>query len=108
MLDLILDNGPTHAPKQLGGWIASLKLSFEVRIFWLPTYASWLDQVEIVFSKVTREALTPNDFEDKKQLEETLTQYFAELNRNPKPIKWTYTKEKMAAKFAKPPLQMAA
>ena len=25
MLNLILDNGPTHAPKQLGAWIASLR-----------------------------------------------------------------------------------
>src|SRR5262249_54402719 len=33
MLNLILDNGPTHAPKQLGAWIASLELSFAVRIF---------------------------------------------------------------------------
>jgi hypothetical protein len=30
-LNLILDNGPTHAPKQLGAWIASLELSFVVR-----------------------------------------------------------------------------
>src|SRR5262249_12271466 len=35
-LHLILDNGSTHAPKQLAGWIASLNLSFEVRIYWLP------------------------------------------------------------------------
>jgi hypothetical protein len=31
VLHLILDNGPTHAPKQLAGWMASLHLSFEVR-----------------------------------------------------------------------------
>jgi hypothetical protein len=48
----ILDNGSTHAPKQLGTWIAVLHLAFEVRIDWLPTHASWLDQVEIIFSKV--------------------------------------------------------
>ncbi len=57
VLHLILDNGPTHAPKQLGRWIASLELKFEVRIYWLPTYASWLDQVEIIFSKVPRDVL---------------------------------------------------
>jgi transposase len=109
VLDLILDNGSTHAPKQLGGWIASLQLSFEVHLFWLPTYASWLDQVEIIFSKVTRDALTPNDFEDTKHLEDVLMRYFAELNEHPKPIEWSYTKEKMAAKFAPPPpLQLAA
>ncbi len=100
LLNLILDNGPTHAPKQLGNWIASLELSFEVRVFWLPTYASWLDQVEIVFSKVQRQLLTPNDFPSTHALGRDLEAYFAELNRNPKPVRWTYTKTKMLAKFA--------
>ena len=101
-LDLILDNGPTHAPKQLGTWIASLELSFKVKIFWLPTHASWLDQVEIVFSKVQRDLLTPCDFQDKDALETELMNYFDNLNHNPKPINWTYTKEKMIAKFSLP------
>jgi transposase len=108
VIDLILDNGSTHAPKQLAGWIASLHLPFDVRIFWLPKYASWLDQVEIIFSKVTRDVLTPNDFKDKKELSETLMQYLDELNRYPKPIKWIFTKAKLIAKFAAPSVQMAA
>jgi transposase len=109
VLHLILDNGPTHAPKQLGAWLASLELSFEVRVYWLPKYASWLDQVEIIFSKVQRDVLTPNDFPSTLALEKTLQTYFAELNRHPKPIHWTYTKTKLLAKFgAPPPIQLAA
>jgi transposase len=109
VLHLILDNGPTHAPKQLGTWLASLELAFEVRIYWLPKYASWLDQVEIIFSKVQRDVLTPNDFPSTLALEKTLQTYFAALNRHPKPIPWTYTKTKLLAKFATPPpLQLAA
>jgi hypothetical protein len=108
VLDLILANGSTHAPKQLPPWIASLDLSFDVRIFWLPTYASWLDQVEIIYSKVTRDVLTPNDFKDKKDLSNTLMRYFNELNRYPKPIKWTYTKTKLMAKLAQTEVQMAS
>jgi transposase len=109
VLHLILDNGPTHAPKQLGTWLASLELSFEVRIYWLPKYASWLDQVEIIFSKVQRDVLTPNDFPSLVALEHDLAAYFADLNAHPKPIHWTYTKTKLMAKFgAPPPLQLAA
>jgi transposase len=107
-LDLILDNGSTHAPKQLAGWITSLHLSFDVRIFWLPIYASWLDQVEIIFSKVTRDVLTPNDFKDKTELSATLMQYFDEINRYPKPVQWTYTKTKLMAKFAPEQIQLVA
>jgi transposase len=109
VLHLILDNGPTHAPKQLATWLASLKLSFEVRLYWLPTYASWLDQVEIIFSKVQRDVLTPSDFASTVALERTLQAYFADLNQHPKPIEWTYTKTKLLAKFGQPqPTQLAA
>jgi transposase len=109
VLHLILDNGPTHAPKQLGTWLASLELSFEVRLYWLPTYASWLDQVEIIFSKVQRDVLTPSDFASTQALERTLHAYFAELNHHPKPVEWTYTKTKLFAKFGQPqPTQLAA
>jgi transposase len=108
VLHMILDNGPTHAPKQLGTWLASLELSFEVRIYWLPKYASWLDQVEIIFSKVQRDLLTPNDFPSLVALERDLAAYFAELNTHPKPLKWMYTKTKLLAKFEPPPLQLAA
>jgi hypothetical protein len=109
VVHLILDNGSTHAPKQLGAWIASLELSFEVRIYWLPTHASWLDQVEIIFSKVQRDVLTPNDFPSTPALEKHLKHYFADLNRHPKPIQWTYTKTKLMAKFGVPqPTELAA
>ena len=109
VLHLILDNGPTHAPKQLATWLTSLELAFEVRLYWLPTYASWLDQVEIIFSKVQRDVLTPSDFVSTIALERMLQAYFADLNQHPKPIEWTYTKTKLLAKFGEPPpTQLAA
>ncbi len=109
VLHLSLDNGPTHAPKQLAPWLASLELAFEVRLYWLPTYASWLDQVELIFSKVQREVLTPSDFASTLARERTVHAYFADLNQHPKPIEWTYTKTKLFAKFsAPPPAQLAA
>jgi transposase len=99
VLHIILDNAPTHAPKQLIGWIASLDITLEVHIYWLPKYASWLDQAEIIFSKLQRDLLTPSDFDSKGQLGDRIMDYFAELNRNPRPVKWTYTKAKFVAKF---------
>ena len=109
VVHLILDNGPTHAPKQLGMWLASLELAFEVRLYWLPKYASWLDQVEIIFSKVQRDVLTPSDFASTLALERMLHAYFEEINQHPKPSQWSYTKTKLLAKFgAPPPAQLAA
>ena len=79
------------------------------RLYWLPTHASWLDQVEIIFSKVQRDVLTPNDFPSTLALEKHLKHYFDELNCHPKPIQWTYTKTKLIAKFGTPqPAELAA
>ncbi|MDF5726049.1 MAG: transposase [Rhizonema sp. PD37] len=48
---LILDNGSTHAPKQLQAWLSQKQVEagwqFTIEPMWLPKYASWLDQIEI-------------------------------------------------------------
>jgi DDE superfamily endonuclease len=106
---LMLDNGSTHAPKPLGPWLASLGLAFEVRLYWWPTHASWLDQVEIIFSKVQRDVLTPNDLPSTLAREKQLKTYFDELNRHPKPMQWTYTKTKLLTKVGtSQPVELAA
>jgi hypothetical protein len=47
----ILDNGTTHAPKQLEDWLRQQEHACEERlhfqVLWLPPNASWLDQIEI-------------------------------------------------------------
>jgi hypothetical protein len=98
-LHLILDNGTTHAPKQIGPWIASLRLPFEVQLHWLPVHASWLDQVEIVFSILQRKVIKPNDFDDLQRLETQILDFLAHRNKDAKPIEWTYTAEKLSMKL---------
>jgi len=98
-LHLILDNGSTHAPQRLPAWIRTLDLPFPVHVHWLPVNASWLDQIEIVFSELQRKALTPNDFESTRHVRERISGFFAERNRRARPIQWTYTRQKLLAKF---------
>jgi DDE superfamily endonuclease len=88
---LILDNGSTHAPKQLPVWLRTLRLPFAVELHWLPVHASWLDQVELVFSTVQRKVLTPNNFRNRDELEAILLTHFDERNKHPAPIRWSYT-----------------
>jgi hypothetical protein len=89
--------------------MASLALAFAVKMDGRPPHASWLDQVEIIFSKVQRDVLTPNDFPSTLALEKDLKHYFADLNGHPQPMQWTYTKTKLLAKFGAPqPVQLAA
>jgi len=102
VLHLILDNGSTHAPKQIRGWIRSLELPFQVRVHWLPVNASWLDQVEIVFSPLQRKVLTPRHFTDTQDLENRIMDYFAERNLHPKPVEWSYTSAMLRKHFSSP------
>jgi hypothetical protein len=98
-LHLILDNGSTHAPKRLPAWIRTLHLPFQARLHWLPVNASWLDQVEIVFSLLQKKVLMPNDFASPAGVRRTILAFFAERNRHARPIQWSYTSQKLRAKF---------
>jgi hypothetical protein len=109
VVHLMLENGSTPAPKPRGPWMASLEWSFAVRLDWVPTHASWLDQVEIIFSKGQRDVLTPNALPSTLALEKHRKHYFDELKGHPKPIQWTYTKTKRLAQFGAPqPVELAA
>lgn len=101
VLHLILDNGSTHAPKQLATWIGTLELRFDVRIHWLPVHASWLDQIEIVFSVLQRKVLVPNDFDSPQHVTRRMLTFFAERNRTARPIHWSYTSKQLMAQFGR-------
>lgn len=102
-LKLILDNGTTHAPKQLQSWLNAQIQAHEwpltIEVLWLPTNASWLDQIEIWFSVLHRKVLQPNDFASTTVLTETIMAFIKCENQVPKPIQWTYTVEKLEKKL---------
>lgn len=102
-LILILDNGTTHAPKQLETWLQEqVRLhhwSLTIKVYWLPTNASWLDQIELWFSVLQRKLLTPNHFHDTEELTHTIMEFIRCENLSPKPIRWTYTVQKLEAKL---------
>lgn len=101
---LILDNGSTHAPKQLQAWLNKKQQqegwNFTVQAVWLPKYASWLDQIEIWFSILQRKLLTPNDFPNLETLQQRLLDFITHYNLSAKPINWSYTQAQMEKKFA--------
>jgi len=99
---LILDNGSTHAPKQLERWleeqIAAKGWSLDIQVYWLPPNASWLDQIEIWFSILQRKLLQPNHFERLGSLKQAISKFIEHYNQTAKPIQWTYTVEKLEKK----------
>lgn len=102
-IKLILDNGTTHAPKQLEGWLQEqIQLHnwpLKIEVYWLPTNASWLDQIENWFSILQRKLLQPNDFENVTQLADAIMEFIRCENLSAKPVRWTYTVEKLELKL---------
>ncbi len=78
---LVLDNGPTHAPKQLPSFVQDLAKTSEgkltIQLYWLPPNASWLDQIEIWFSLLQRKLLQPNHFISLGELERAILDFVA-------------------------------
>ena len=102
-LILVLDNGSTHAPKQLAQWLQEQNASFggtlSIQVVWLPVNASWLDQIEIWFSILQRKLLQPNHFVSTQALEQAILAFLAYYNQTAKPINWSYTVEKLERKL---------
>ena len=55
-----------------------------------PTYSSWLNQVEIWFSKIQRDLIARGIFESRNDLKPKIMRYIRCHNANAKPFKWTY------------------
>jgi transposase len=56
-----------------------------------PVHASWLNQVEIVFSIVQRKVVSPNDFHDLTEIENRLRDFELRYNDTASPFDWKFT-----------------
>lgn len=84
-IHVILDNLNTHKPKQ-DRW---LKRHPHVHFHFTPTRASWLNQVEIWFSILSRSALQGASFTDPKQVREAIDAFTKVHNEAAAPFEWT-------------------
>jgi hypothetical protein len=83
------------------------------RLIHLPVHASWLNQIELVFSIVQRKALTPNDFESLDALAERLLRFGDHYRQIARPFEWTFTRADLDRLLARiemhqPQLRLAA
>ena len=83
-IHVILDNYSTH--KKNDDWLA--KFEGRVQFHFTPTSASWLNQVEIVFSLLQRKALSGASFKSKDQLREAIEAFMKKHNERAKPFRW--------------------
>lgn len=84
---VILDNLSTHKTQRVRDFLAEHP---NVHLHFTPTYSSWLNQVEIWFSKIERDVIARGVFTSVADLSRKLMRYIRHHNRTAKPIKWAY------------------
>jgi transposase len=84
---VILDNLNTHKPKH-DKWLQRHK---DVHFFYTPTHASWLNQVEIWFSILWRQALRGANFTSPSQVRKAIDDFVAVHNETAAPFEWKAT-----------------
>jgi transposase len=87
-IHVIVDNLSAHKTK---GVHAFLEAHPRVHLHFTPTYASWLNQVELWFAKIERDLLARGIFTSLPDLARKIRRYITRYNHDPKPIRWTYS-----------------
>ncbi len=86
-LHCIVDNLASHGTPDVEAWLDDHHRVFLHRT---PTHASWLNQVEMWFSILTRQLLTTAEFADTSDLADALIDYVDDYNTRAKPFNWTW------------------
>jgi len=85
----VVDNGSSHrgqasAERMAQRWPTCVLVH-------TPVHASWLNQVEVVFSVVQRKVVSPNDFHDLAQIEARLSAFETRFSASASPFDWKFT-----------------
>ena len=86
-LHCIVDNLATHSTKAVEEFLDDHHRVFLHRT---PTHASWLNQIEMWFSILTRQLLDTAEFNHTSDLATAILDYIDDYNTRAKPFKWTY------------------
>jgi transposase len=92
---LILDNYATHNHPKVKAW---LKRHPRFELHFTPTSSSWLNMVEIFFSRLTEKAIRRGVFHSVPDLIGAIENYLAAHNDDPKPFQWTATTDQILEK----------
>lgn len=106
----VVDNGSSHAG---AASIKRMALAWPtITLVHLPVHASWLNQIEIVFSIVQRKVVRPADFADRDALARRLLAFEPRYNATARPFDWRFSRTDLAEMLrrieARPPCARAA
>lgn len=92
---IVLDNLSTHTTPQVKAW---LEKNPHVHLHFTPVGSSWINQIEIWFGIITRQAIRRGTFSSVQVLIRRIRNYIDHWNTNPEPFSWTATAEEILAK----------
>jgi transposase len=92
---IILDNHSSHISKETMNWLKSKPNRFE--FIYTPKHGSWLNLVEMFFSKMTRAFLRSLRVKTKDELKQRIEKYLDEVNADPVVFKWKYKLDEVMA-----------
>ena len=85
----IVDNGSSHCGQRS---IDRMTAAWpNAHLVHLPVHASWLNQIEVVFSVIQRKVIKPADFADLDQLADRLVRFERRYNATARPFDWRFT-----------------
>lgn len=87
-LRIILDNHSAHISKETIQWLKKYPNRFE--FIYTPKHGSWLNLIEIFFSKMARSFLRFIRVSSKEDLKERIEKYLNEINEEPVVFRWKY------------------
>jgi len=94
-LHIIMDNLSVHKHKDVSEWLAKRR---RLTVHFTPTYASWLNQIEIWFHIFTRDVIRGGIWHSKRDLVQQIMDYIRKYSKErAHPFRWTYTGKPLAA-----------
>ncbi len=84
---LIMDNGASHVAKATKAWLAAHP---RFTVCHTPAHASWLNQIELFFSILTRRLLRRGEFTSRQDLASKIMSFIEVYDRTAQPFRWTY------------------
>jgi transposase len=87
-IHLVLDNGSSHTSKETKAWLAAHP---RFVAHYTPKHASWVNQVELLFSIVSRKVIKHGNFSSRDDLVSKLMAFITRYNDTARPFAWTYS-----------------
>ncbi len=91
-----MDNYGTHKHPRVKAWLARRP---RWHIHFIPTYSSWLNQVERFFALVTDKTIRRGSFSSVKDLVNKVDHFVTQYNKSCKPFVWTATADSILRKL---------